>query len=45
MHLGAAESLKCLVFAVFCRPGLTVGEAVIELTELALLVSMGMMES
>lgn len=41
---GAGESLKDVVVAVICRPGLRVGEAILELTELGLLISMGMME-
>lgn len=41
---GAGESLKDVVVALICRPGLRVGEVVLELTELGLLIPMGMME-
>lgn len=41
---GAAQSLKNLVVALLCRPEMRVEEAVLELTKLDLLISMGMME-
>lgn len=41
---GTGESLKDVVVALICRPGLRVAEAILELTELRILVSTGMME-